>query len=104
RTPWGSAVNFDGPYSDDVRRFFIQNAIFWVTEFHIDALRIDAVHAILDFSAQPFLEGLALAVHEQAERLNRQIYVIAESALNDTRIVRAREFGGFNLDAQWNDD
>lgn len=104
RTPWGSAVNFDGPYSDDVRRFFIQNALFWVTEFHIDALRIDAVHAILDFSAQPFLEGLALAVHEQAERLNRQIYVIAESALNDTRIVRAREFGGFNLDAQWNDD
>jgi maltooligosyltrehalose trehalohydrolase len=104
RTPWGSAVNFDGPHSDHVRRFFVQNALFWVTEFHIDALRIDAVHAILDFSAQPFLEELALAVHERAEQLNRRIYLIAESALNDTRIVRAREFGGFNLDAQWNDD
>ncbi len=104
RTPWGPALNFDGPHSDEVRRFFIENALYWITEFHIDALRLDAVHAILDHSARPFLEELAMSVHERGERLNRRIYVIAESALNDTRIIRARELGGYGLDAQWNDD
>jgi maltooligosyltrehalose trehalohydrolase len=104
RTYWGSAINFDGPYSDEVRRFFIANALYWVSEFHLDALRIDAVHAILDFSAQPFLGELAQAVQEQAERLNRQIHLIAESDLDDSRLVRSRECGGFGLDAQWNDD
>ena len=104
KTPWGEAVNFDGPHSDDVRRFFIENALYWVAECHIDALRIDAVHAILDFSARPFLEALARKVHRAAEQLNRRIYCIAESALNDTRIIRPRELGGFALDAQWNDD
>jgi maltooligosyltrehalose trehalohydrolase len=104
KTPWGGAVNFDGPYSDEVRRFFIANALFWVTEFHIDALRLDAVHAILDHSAQPFLQELGLAVQARAEQLNRRIYAIAESALNDTRIIRPRELGGYELDAQWNDD
>ena len=68
RTPWGPAVNFDGPGSDEVRRFFIENALYWITEFHIDALRLDALHAVFDYSAQPFLEELAAAVHEQAER------------------------------------
>jgi maltooligosyltrehalose trehalohydrolase len=104
KTPWGSAVNFDGPYSDAVRRFFIENALYWVTEVHVDALRIDAVHAILDFSAQPFLQELALAVHDQAERLNRRIYLIPESALNDSRLIRSPDLGGYGLDAQWNDD
>jgi maltooligosyltrehalose trehalohydrolase len=104
RTPWGAAVNFDGPYSDEVRRFFIENALSWVTEFHVDALRIDAVHAIPDFSARPFLEELAEAVHAQAERLNRRIYLMAESDLNDSRLIRPPEFGGLGLDAQWNDD
>ena len=104
QTPWGEAVNFDGPYSDDVRRFFIENALYWLEDCHIDALRLDAVHAILDFSARPFLEELARTVHRAAERLNRRIYCIAESALNDTRIIRPRELGGFALDAQWNDD
>ncbi len=104
QTPWGEAVNFDGPHSDDVRRFFIENAIYWIDECHIDALRLDAVHAILDFTARPFLEVLAREVHRTAERLNRKIYSIAESALNDTRIIRPRELGGFALDAQWNDD
>ena len=104
RGPWGNPLNFDGPYSDEVRRFFIENALYWVREFHLDGLRIDAVHGILDFSAQPFLEQLALAVHEQAERLNRRVYLMAESDLNDSRIVRSRELGGFGLDAQWNDD
>jgi maltooligosyltrehalose trehalohydrolase len=104
KTPWGEAVNFDGPYSDEVRRFFIENALYWVCDCHIDALRIDAVHAILDFTAHPFLEQLSQKVQREAERLNRRIYCIAESALNDTRIIRSRELGGFGLDAQWNDD
>jgi maltooligosyltrehalose trehalohydrolase len=104
KTPWGGALNFDGPYSDEVRRFFIDNALFWVTEFRIDALRLDAVHAILDHSAQPFLQELGLALQARAELLNRRIYAIAESALNDTRIIRPRELGGYGLDAQWNDD
>jgi maltooligosyltrehalose trehalohydrolase len=97
-------LNFDGPYSDEVRRFFIENALYWVTEFHIDALRLDAVHAILDHSPRPFLEELAEDVHRQAERLNRQVYVIPESASNDARLIRSCELGGYGLDAQWNDD
>lgn len=103
-TPWGEALNFDGPHSDQVRRYFIENALQWVDEFRIDALRLDAVHAILDFSARPFLEELGRTVHSRAEALNRRIHLIAESALNDTRVVRPRELGGFALDAQWNDD
>ena len=104
RGPWGNPINFDGPYSDEVRRFFIQNGLYWVREFHLDGLRIDAVHGIIDFSARPFLEELAITVHEQAEELSRRVYLIAESDLNDTRIVRSRELGGFGLDSQWNDD
>jgi maltooligosyltrehalose trehalohydrolase len=103
-TPWGAALNFDGPHSDEVRRFFIENALYWVTEFHIDALRLDAVHAIIDRSALPFLEELAEAVHQQAERLKRRVHVIAESNLNDARLIRSRELGGYGLDAQWNED
>ncbi|MBI5250569.1 MAG: malto-oligosyltrehalose trehalohydrolase [Desulfomonile tiedjei] len=104
KTPWGPAINFDGPHSDGVRRFFIENALYWVNEFHIDALRIDAVHSIYDFSARHFLEDLAFAVHVQAEKLDRRIYVIPESDLNDSRLVRSRDLGGYGLDAQWNDD
>jgi maltooligosyltrehalose trehalohydrolase len=103
-TPWGSAVNFDGEHSDEVRRYFIENALYWVTEFHIDALRLDAVHAIMDFSAQPFLDELTVAVHQQADHLKRNIHLIAESDLNDTRIIRPRATGGFNMDSQWSDD
>ncbi len=104
RTPWGDAINFDGPHSDEVRRFFIENALYWITQFHVDGLRLDAVHAIMDFSAHPFLEELAEAANARAERLNRRVHLIAESALNDTRLVRSRDLGGFGLDAQWNDD
>jgi len=75
KTPWGPAVNFDGAESDHVRRYFIENALYWVTEFHFDALRLDAVHAILDHSPYPFLEELGDAVHRQARDLNRQIYL-----------------------------
>jgi maltooligosyltrehalose trehalohydrolase len=104
RTPWGAPINFDGPYSDEVRRYFIENALYWVTECRIDALRLDAVHAILDFSAQPFLQELAWTVKLFAEGLGRHIHLIAESALNDTRLIRSPDLGGFGLDAQWNDD
>ena len=104
KTPWGAAINFDGPYSDEVRRFFIENALFWLTEFHIDALRLDALHAILDISSYPFLEELAVSFHQQVEKLGRKAYLIGESSANDARLIRPREIGGFNLDAQWNDD
>jgi maltooligosyltrehalose trehalohydrolase len=104
RTPWGEAINFDGPDSDEVRRFFIDNALFWVTEFRVDALRLDAVDRIFDISALHFLQELGAALHEQAERLNRRIHVVAESDLNDIRIIRSPELGGYGLDAQYNDD
>lgn len=104
RTPWGEAINFDGPDSDEVRRFFIDNALLWVTEFRVDALRLDAVDQIFDLSALHFLQELSAAVHGQAERLNRRIHVIAESDLNDVRIIRSPELGGYGLDAQYNDD
>lgn len=104
RTPWGQAINFDGPGSDEVRRFFIQNALYWTREFHIDALRLDAIHAIVDPSARPILEELGTAVHQQARELKRKIHVIAESDRNDSRIIRCREAGGHGLDAQWSDD
>ena len=104
RTPWGLALNFDGPHSDEVRRFFIENALYWATEFHIDGLRLDAVHAIVDPSARPFLEELVEAVHERADQLGRPVYVIAESDRNDVRIIRPPELGGYGLNAQLNDD
>jgi maltooligosyltrehalose trehalohydrolase len=104
QTPWGSALNFDGPDSDEVRRFFLENALYWQTEFHVDALRLDAVHAIRDFSARPFLEELVDETTLQARRLNRRFHLIAESDLNDTRLIRPKELGGYGLHAQWSDD
>lgn len=104
QTPWGRALNFDGADSDEVRYFFIQNALQWVGEFHVDALRVDAVHAIMDRLPITFIEQLAEAVKREATRLDRQIYLIAESADNNARLVRERECGGYGLDAQWNDD
>jgi maltooligosyltrehalose trehalohydrolase len=103
-TPWGPAINFDGPESGEVRRFFIENAIYWIREFHIDALRLDAVHGIFDRSAYPFLEELGDAVRDKGTRLNRRVYVIPESDLNDPRLIRSKQLGGFGLDAQWADD
>jgi maltooligosyltrehalose trehalohydrolase len=104
RTPWGAALNFDGPDSDHVRRFFIENALYWITEFHIDALRLDAVHAILDHSSQHFLEQLSEAIQDRAEKLNRRAFLIAESSDNDRRLIAPREMGGYGMDAQWSDD
>jgi maltooligosyltrehalose trehalohydrolase len=103
-TPWGQAVNFDGPHSNDVRRYVIDNALYWITEYHIDGLRLDAVHAIFDFSAQHILAELTEQVHAEGRRMGRTVHVIAESDLNDPRLVRTRAYGGFGLDAQWSDD
>ncbi len=104
RTPWGPAINFDGPGSDEVRRYFLENACHWVSTYHIDALRLDALHAIVDLTPKPFLAELAETVHVEAERLHRRVYLMAESDLNDVRLIKPRELGGFNLDAHWNDD
>ena len=104
KTPWGEAINFDGPESDAVRRFFIDNALYWIEHFHIDALRLDAVHGIFDFGANHFLAELQEEVRSTAERLGRQVRVIAESDLNDARLLHSKENGGYGLDAQWSDD
>ncbi|MGE5300524.1 MAG: malto-oligosyltrehalose trehalohydrolase [Acidobacteriota bacterium] len=104
RTPWGDAVNFDGPHSDEVRRFFTENALYWISEFRVDALRIDAIHGIYDFSAKPFLLELTEALHTYAKETGRYIYIIAESDLNDSRTVSAPETGGYGLDCQWSED
>ena len=103
-TPWGQAINFDGPESDEVRRFFCDNALMWLRDYHFDGLRIDAVHAILDTSAMHFLEQLAGEVAELQAQTDRQLTLIAESDLNDPRIIRSREIGGYGIHAQWSDD
>ncbi|MGE5301362.1 MAG: malto-oligosyltrehalose trehalohydrolase [Acidobacteriota bacterium] len=104
KTPWGWSINYDDAYSNDVRNYFTENALQWFGYYHIDALRIDAIHGITDMSAKPFLEELA----ERAERFSashgRKFYLIAESDLNDARVIRPRQAGGFGIDAQWNDD
>jgi maltooligosyltrehalose trehalohydrolase len=104
KTPWGDAVNFDGPHSDHVKRYFIDNALYWIDEYHIDALRVDAIHGIFDFGANHFLRELASAVHAHAVRSGRMAYVMAESDLNDVRVITPLQRGGYGLDAQWNDD
>jgi maltooligosyltrehalose trehalohydrolase len=104
KTPWGSALNFDGPGSDGTRRFFIDNALYWLTEYHIDALRLDAVHSIFDFSALHLLDELATKFHQQAADLGRKAFLIAESDLNDVRVVRPHSLGGYGCDAQWLDE
>lgn len=104
KTPWGSAINYDGPDSDPVRHYVISNALYWVTEYHIDALRLDAIHGIYDFGATHILKELAMSVQSQAATLNRQVVVIAESDLNDTRVIDPPASGGYGLEGQWNDD
>ncbi len=103
-TPWGEALNFDDHDADEVRRFFIESALYWIGECHIDALRLDAVHAIFDNSAYPFLQELGDACHLEGQRLNRQVHLIAESSLNDRRLCSPQSVGGFGLDGQWSDE
>jgi maltooligosyltrehalose trehalohydrolase len=104
RTPWGMAVNYDGPQSDAVRQFVIDNARTWVRDYHIDGLRLDAVHAIYDLSPRHILAEIQAAVQREATRANRLVHVIAESNQNDVRLIRPKDRGGFGLDGVWNDD
>jgi maltooligosyltrehalose trehalohydrolase len=103
-TPWGEAINMDGEGSHEVRRFFCDNALMWLRDYHFDGLRIDAIHAIFDSSATHFLEQLAMEVKDLEAHLGRHLVLIAESDLNDPRVVTPREASGFGIDAQWSDD
>jgi maltooligosyltrehalose trehalohydrolase len=103
-TPWGQAVNFDDAGSDEARAFVVDNATMWLRDYHADGLRIDAVHAILDTSATHILEELAASVRELEGETGRRYVLIPESDLNDPRLMRAPEAGGYGLDAAWSDD
>jgi maltooligosyltrehalose trehalohydrolase len=104
KSPWGDALNFDGADSDGVRRHFVENALYWLHEYHVDALRLDAVHAIVDTGPRHLLEELATEFRERARALGRAAHTIAESDLNDVRVIRPPERGGYGIDAQWSDD
>lgn len=103
-TPWGSALNLDDADSDNVRRFVIDNAVMWLADFHVDGLRLDAVHALFDDRAITLLEELASEVGALQSRVGRQLWLIAESDRNDPLTVTPREAGGLGLHAQWADD
>ncbi len=104
RTPWGMAINYDGPDSDPVRQFMIDNVRMWIRDFHVDGLRLDAVHAIYDFGAQHILADIQRAAQCEASRAARIVHVIAESNQNDARLVRPVELGGYGLSGVWSDD
>lgn len=104
RTPWGDAVNYDGPHSGPVRKYAIDNALMWLRDFRADALRIDGVHAIIDTSAVHILEELASAVCDLRACQGRHVSLIGESDLNDPRVISPASAGGYGLDAQWADD
>jgi maltooligosyltrehalose trehalohydrolase len=104
KTAWGAAVNYDGPHSDMVRRYVIDNALMWLRDYHFDGLRLDAVHAIFSVEAVHPLEELAGAVRQLAAETNRSLVLIAESDANDPRLVRTPQHGGYHLDAHWIDD
>jgi maltooligosyltrehalose trehalohydrolase len=103
-TPWGDAVNFEEAGATEVRRFLIDNALMWLRDYHIDGLRLDAVHAYVDRSAIHFLEEITGEVRRLEAAMGKHFVLIAESDLNDPRIVKAEEAGGYGLDAQWSDD
>lgn len=104
RTPWGSAINFDDAWCDGIRQFFINNALSWLRDYHCDALRLDAIHAIFDFGAKHFLLELSEAKTALSQAVGRPFYLIAESDLNDSRVIRPSADGGHGIDAQWSDD
>jgi len=103
KSPWGEALNYDGPYSYGVRRYMIENALYWLTEYHVDALRLDAVHSILDFGAKHLLAELSEQFHSEEAKLGRKAFLIAESDLDDVRVIRPVAEGGWGMNAQWND-
>ena len=104
QTAWGEGFNLDGPDSDEVRRYLVDNAVYWVTEYHLDGLRLDAADRIVDLSPTHVAEEIGAAVHAQGEALGRRTLVIAEIDTNDPRWVRGRDVGGYGLDAHWSDD
>jgi maltooligosyltrehalose trehalohydrolase len=104
KTPWGAAVNLDEGGSDEVRRFFCDNALMWLKDYHIDGLRFDAVHEYFDRSAIHFMEQLSAEVERLSATVGREYYLIAESDLNDPRVIRPREAHGYGMDSQWSDD
>jgi len=104
QTNWGPAINFDGPGSDEVRRFVVDNALMWLRDYRCDGLRLDAVHAITDDSATHILEQLGAEVAALAASQGRPLFLVAESDLNDPRFVRAVDAGGYGLDAAWADE
>ena len=104
QTPWGSAVNFDGPDAAGVRRHVVENVRYWVREFHVDAFRLDAIHAIYDASPLHILTEIAEAARDEGRRLGRPVHVVAESHDNDRNLVRPPAEGGIGLGAQWSDD
>ncbi|GAA3764611.1 malto-oligosyltrehalose trehalohydrolase [Terriglobus aquaticus] len=104
KTPWGPAVNLDGEGADEVRRFFVDSVLMWLKDYHCDGLRFDAVHAFIDLSSVHFLEQISTEVERLSSTLTREFFLIAESDLNDPRIIRSREANGYGMDAQWSDD
>jgi maltooligosyltrehalose trehalohydrolase len=103
-TPWGEAVNLDQPGSDEVRDFIVGNALRWLRDFRIDGLRLDAVHAMEDRRAVHILEELSVAADSLAAATGRSYTLIAETDLNNPRLITPREAGGYGLSGQWNDD
>ncbi|RWZ55058.1 malto-oligosyltrehalose trehalohydrolase [Labedella populi] len=101
---WGSSVNLDGEHSDEVRRYIIDNVLMWLRDFHVDGLRLDAVHALVDHRAVHLLEEIAEEVDVLSAHVGRPLTLIAESDLNDPRLIRSREAHGYGLTAQWSDD
>jgi maltooligosyltrehalose trehalohydrolase len=104
RTAWGEGFNLDGPDSDEVRRYLVDNAVYWIDEFHLDGLRLDAADRIVDLSPVHLAEKIGAAVHRLGEDAGRRTVVVAEIDSNDPRWVRPREAGGYGLDAHWSDD
>ncbi|CAM3020538.1 malto-oligosyltrehalose trehalohydrolase [Skermania piniformis] len=104
RNTWGATLNLAGADSTEVRRYIVDNALRWFDEFHLDGLRLDAVHALVDHTAVHLLEELAVATARLSAHLRRPLALIAESDLNDPRLITDRSAGGFGLTAQWNDD
>ncbi len=104
KTPWGDAVNLEDAGSHEVRRFFCDNALMWMRDYHIDGLRLDAVTAYMDRSAIHFMEQLSAEVAALETETGRRHFLIAESDLNDPRVIKPREAGGYAMDAQWSDD
>jgi maltooligosyltrehalose trehalohydrolase len=103
-TPWGEAINYDAPGSEGVRRYFVENALYWIREYHLDGLRLDAVQTIYDDSTPHILQAIQSSVQKLARELGREVCVIAETDENDAKLVRSKERSGYGLDAVWSDD